>query len=1026
MRFPLYRVSPRRLSVLIAAAIAVGSAGAQSLSDLASPLPEGYLERAMLMEASGNSRGVIDQVGRLETLCGKYPELLPAKAYYLLGDPRCVPLLEDFISTYPASQESSTALMLLGDFYFFDHNFADALQAYDRLDIFSLNAADEATYSYRKGFSLIRTGHYDAAIPWFARLERNRRYAPAATFFTAYIDYVQKRYDEAYTGFQKASRMVNETYGDEPAEASPRASRQMRRKNEYVPTGLEAGYYIVQIDFMRGEYQKAIDGGESLLRKMPVPELVPETQRVIGESYFKLGDPEQAEQYLRQYLDSTDNPNVSAVYVMGVLDYDAGRYEEAASRFSSISDLNNDLSQSAALYLGQCAIHEGESDLAAISFKKAYTMNFDAKVAETALYNYIAATTRGGKVPFASSIGLLNEFIDNYPNSPYAPEIEQYLAVAYYNERDYDKALEAINRISRPDSKVLSAKQKILFELGVRELSNDNAAAAEVYLRQAQELARFDSKIAAQTQLWLGDALYARKKYAEAQKEYAAFAKADRNGENATLGVYNLAYSLYMQDKFADALTQFDAALKGRPALPAALRTDALVRKADCLYYLGNLNSAADAFAKAIAEGSADADYAAMRSAVIAGVNGDNAAKARMLGEMMQKYPSSKWISTALLEQAIAYAEDGHTEQALGAFDTLSKRYPDSPETRTALLQMALLYEKTGNTDGAIEAYKRVISKWPTSQEAKMAGDDLRAIYAGRGELHELAQFLKGISGAPQLDDSEVEDLTFEAAATAFSIDGSVDKLVQYIEMYPDGRHLAQAMRDIADYEANDLQQPDRALQTLADMMRKRPDAAQVPGALLLKAEILEMYYPERRAEILEAYRMAEQKGGSAYAPSAWAGIMRNTADAAERIEYARRVRQAGGLSSDDIDEAAFYEASGMLDAGTDTAEALKILADLAENPLSIAGAKAAVTLGESYLAAKKYKNAVDLLSEFTDSGTPHEYWLARGYITLADAYRAQGKKTLALEYIKSLKENYPGDEADIAEMIKKRLNSWK
>ena len=65
-------------------------------------------------------------------------------------------------------------------------------------------------------------------------------------------------------------------------------------------------------------------------------------------------------------------------------------------------------------------------------------------------------------------------------------------------------------------------------------------------------------------------------------------------------------------------------------------------------------------------------------------------------------------------------------------------------------------------------------------------------------------------------------------------------------------------------------------------------------------------------------------------------------------------------------------------------------------------------------------------MEEFTDTGTPHQYWLARGFIALADAYRGLGQTSLAREFLSSLEENYPGDEADIKSMISSRLKKWK
>lgn len=82
--------------------------------------------------------------------------------------------------------------------------------------------------------------------------------------------------------------------------------------------------------------------------------------------------------------------------------------------------------------------------------------------------------------------------------------------------------------------------------------------------------------------------------------------------------------------------------------------------------------------------------------------------------------------------------------------------------------------------------------------------------------------------------------------------------------------------------------------------------------------------------------------------------------------------------------------------------------------------------LAEMMLADKEYAQARDAMEAFTEAGTPHQYWLARGFIALADAYHGLGDKALAREFVSSLRENYPGSEQDIADMISSRLNKWK
>ena len=226
---------------------------------------------------------------------------------------------------------------------------------------------------------------------------------------------------------------------------------------------------------------------------------------------------------------------------------------------------------------------------------------------------------------------------------------------------------------------------------------------------------------------------------------------------------------------------------------------------------------------------------------------------------------------------------------------------------------------------------------------------------------------------------------------------------------------------DLAEAADNDGD-PSRTLIYLERLLSSRGDSPQVPAALFLKADLLENAGDTKKA--LEAYLALEQRGGTEFAPEATAGIMRCTTNGEQRTTYARRLLTMGGVSPEDAEEARFYEASGMLHSGQRSAgeEALK---RLAASPNDISGAKAAVELGEWYLANGDIKNALSTLEAFTDAGSIHSYWLARGFITLADAYHADGNDYLATEYLKSLRDNYPGEEEDIAEAIKSKITEY-
>ena len=109
-----------------------------------------------------------------------------------------------------------------------------------------------------------------------------------------------------------------------------------------------------------------------------------------------------------------------------------------------------------------------------------------------------------------------------------------------------------------------------------------------------------------------------------------------------------------------------------------------------------------------------------------------------------------------------------------------------------------------------------------------------------------------------------------------------------------------------------------------------------------------------------------------------------------------------------------------------DRQQAQADLANLARDTKTEEGAQAAYELAQIQFDAGNNKQAEQTIEKLLDSGSPHAYWVARGFILLSDIYAKQGKTSEAREYLQSLKNSYPGKEADITEAINSRLNSLK
>lgn len=1006
---------------LLSASSAIASSPYMSES-LQNSETSGYLVRARNMIADRNYVGAIDQLNQMRATASEHFTqetmqecyYLLAKAYYERGEKECVELLMHYVAEYPASLYAFEARLLIGDYYFFASEFPEAFNAYNEIDLNSLNSEQRRVYTYRKGLSMIKIGLFDEARPLFESLVSDKEYGNAARFYIAYLDYVAEDYDNALKGF----RSVDETI------VSGANRKGMKRSWEYSPTGLEAGYYITHIEYRRGLYQDVTEHGRNLLQKSPVPELVPEMNRIIGESYYKLGIESVAAQFLEAYLASQQNSPVNtAVYTLGVIEYNQGNYPRAAELFGKLTDNDNEIGQSSYLYMGQCAMRAKDYSSAAIAFQKAYNLGYDQSVSETALYNYAVACTSGGKVPFGSSIDLLESFIKAYPKSQYASAVDEFLAVAYYNERDYKKALESIERITNPKDKVLVAKQKVLYELGIESLSNGRNDDVVAYMSQAANMSKYDKKLATQSWLWLGDAYYAEADYTKAAEAYESFmSRAAPSEVNYDLAMYNMAYAYYMKNDFAKARELFK---KSVGKLPSDLQSDATLRIADCNYFTGKPREALKGYAEAEQKDCRAKDYALFQHANMQGMIGDNKAKLNELDELQKKYPQSVWIPVAMLEKAQTYVELGKTSDAVVAFKTLTTKYPQSVEARQGMLQLAIVYLNSGNSSDAEETYRDVIRRWPSSEQAQSANEDLRRIYASRGELQQYRQFLSSIQDSPQLDDDDMEQLTFEAAESDIAQNpDDIKKMQLYTEQYPNGKYLASALYYIASSKyAN--QDYESALEALNKLIYHRGDSNYAPQALYMKAQIMEITMMCEPIETVKIYKELEHRGGVDYVAMAYLGVMRNTPKASEQLEYAQKLLSLNGLTTEQQEEARYYRAKASMEL-KDKAQAEADMKELIKNVKSQYGAKAAVELGEFYISEGRLADAETLLTEFADEGTPHQYWLARGFVALADVYAAQGKTSLAKEYMKSLKDNYPGAEPDIHDMINSRIKNYK
>ncbi len=989
-------------ALVVAPAVAVAQPGVMSSEAV------GYLERGRQMYEAHNYVGAIDQLEHVKCLPSDASMREQADYYIALsrferGEEASLDALMRFIDRYPASPLAMEAQMKVGNFFFYRGAWESALNAYSFVRNRSLDLDSDEDLEYRRAYCNLRLGNYREAERQYYALERSSRYAGACDFYKAYLDYAQGDYDQAR---EKFSRI--------PADSE---------------LGYQSQYYLTQIDYNKHRYSDVIAKGRDLLEQHGNDYFDAELNRLVGESYYHQGNDREARAYLRRYMENPEGePYRTAAYTMGVLDYRDGNYQQVVNNMLHVTDGSDALAQSAYLYTGQAKRQLGDLNGANMAFQQAAMMDCDKAVKETAYYNYAVGVSKGARTPFDKSVDLFEDFLNQYPNSRYKDNVEGYLVDAYMNTTDYQRALTSINRIKNPGSKVLKAKQNVLYNLGVQALANNRNKEADNYFKQAIAVGNYDKTTLNESRLWLAEAEYRQGNYKDAAKHQQEYVKdAAKGDENYGLAQYNLGYSLYGQKRYAEAKTAFQNAIASKQ-LGSDLVADAYNRIGDTQYYARDFGGAQSSYDQAMRlDKNTSGDYSMYQKGIMMGLSHQYADEINQMDALIKAYPGSDFAPQAMLEKGNAQALLGKNGDALDTYAKLLKDYPKSVEARKGLLQTALVNKSMGKEDAAIDAYKKVIKQYPTSDEAQAAAEDMKLIYADRGQLADFGKFLNSVPNAPKIDVNEVERLTFEAAEkAAIATKPSIDKMERYLKDYPAGAYVPKAHYYIARYHYGKGEY-NEAMTAVNKALEAGGDASYAQDALAMRSDIL--MHQGKYNEALDSYKeLAERATSDDNRTLAQLGAMRVAKQMGNWNEVkliTGTLLDRGGLTANEEKEVTLDRGLSLAQMGN-TKDAEAAFRAIARDPSSEYGAQASYELSRMQYEMGNYSGAEQTINALIEAGTPHNYWLGKSFLTLADVYYKQGNVTQAREYLQSLKSNYPGKEKDIFNEIDLRLNKWK
>ena len=921
-------------------------------------------------------------------------------AAYEQGRPNADELLKSYLEVYPDSRHTDEVCYRIGSVHFGRAEYEKAIYWLQESDIDVLPADEQETYTFRLAYSLLQTGKRDKARAYFARIkEIGDTYRDASAYYVAYIDYADGKYNQALTEFGELKN-------------SPDFKEQ-------------SAYYVAQIYFIQNKYQQVVKAGEKLLKDYPDSPNNTEIYRILGNSYYHLGQEDRASRMLTRYVAEAANPLRGDLYLLGVCSYNQGQYEKAIQNFGKTVGEDDALMQNAYLYLGQAYLKTNDKNNARMAFEAAATSHYDEQIREVALYNYALLIHETGFTGFGESVSIFEDFLNDFPNSQYADKVNDYLVETYLTTKNYEAALTSIQKIKQPSNKILEAKQSILFQLGTQAFTNIRMDEAIDYFTQAIQMGAYDTDARNDAYFWRGESYYRKGEYEKATSDFRTYLNnsRQRTSETYALAHYNLGYCYFKQQDYEDALSRFRQYVGLVSDQQTASCADAYNRIGDCLFHNRQFAAAEESYNQAAQLLPSAGDYSIYQKGFVLGLQKDYQGKIHEMDRLLREFPESQYADDALFERGRSYVLLNNNQAAAQSFESLVERYPQSSLARKAGVQLGLIYFNENQLEKAAEAYKQVISQYPGTEEARVALQDLKSVYIDLNDINAFADYVNSLGGNIHLEISEQDSLTYIAAEKLFMRGDNAaarQSMQNYLSQYPKGAFSTNAnfyLGSIAFAEKN-FDDAERYF----GIVIASGDMKFMEEAVARTSEI--QYDRKAYATALESFRRLSQIAENPdNKQAAYLGIMRcalQTGDEKTALDAADQLLKNQKVSPEIAAEARYVRAKAYLHSKKAN-QALADLKVLAQDTRTTYGAEAKYLLAQLYYDQNEDQEAEKVLDDFAKNGTPHQYWLARGFILYADIYIRKGDYVQARVYLNSLKNNYQADD-DITNMIEDRL----
>lgn len=737
-------------------------------------------------------------------------------------------LLERFLQNYPTSSYTAQANLLIGQCYYHQSKFLDALGKFEQLlsSPLAKDIRDAVLYwtaeVHFKGNAFSKAAqYYREIIEGFP----NSSYGPAAHYSLAWCYFQDERFDEALKYF----RAVEEKFPTDPqAQDSSykiveclynlRDYDGLKEKADFYlkaypkDTGRSASlhYYTAEAQYYLNDLEDAIKSYMKAISSTDDVRLEAIAYLGIGWSRLKLQQYKEAQQVFAQINSVNLDKKSSDILFLGkaILEFETKAFTQAKNTYSELMSSTQDSSvlMQASLGMADCLYNLAEYKEAIAVYAKALKelpglKDVPQEIIDKLHYGLAWAYLKEGE--FKEAIEEFQKLVKQTGDKIFKISTLCQIGDTYQDSGDYNKAVATYDSILRdyPDSLYSDYVQ---YQLGITLLKIYNYDGAIMAFQTLKK--NFPaSKLLDDATYSLGLAYFQREDYVSSKETFEKFRTEFNESSLKAQATYLLGSSLYNLGRFAEAIEVFKDIARGF-SNDIELVQKAEYEIADCYYQMGDENEAMARF-KALRTKYPDSSLTAevmwwLGEYYYRRKEFDLAR--RYFSSLIKDYPGSTLVASSYYALGSIAMEEAQPSKAIDNFKKVME-LDDSDLSGTAAIAIADIYVQEENFDSATATYEDVLRKY--ANLAHLIYPKIAEIYRRKNEYDKaIAMLEKSLEVVPVRQMADIQFKIAETRQAQGRISDAIEEYLRVTYLYSSSQELTvkSLLRVAAIYEDQD------------------------------------------------------------------------------------------------------------------------------------------------------------------------------------------------------------------------------